>query len=132
VDQVKPREGAVDLVKRFARMGLRQACVSNSPHSVVDANLRILSLSELEFAVGREDVPEGKPHPAGYLLAARRLGLQPAACAVLEDSPTGVRAAKAAGMLTIAWPQDPAFVFDAVDHLVDHPGDLDWQTMCAA
>lgn len=132
VDAVLPREGAVDLVKRFAAMGVRQACVSNSPRPVIDANLRILGLPALEFAIGREDVTIGKPDPEGYLLAAKRLGLPPAACAVVEDSPTGVRAAKAAGMLTIAWPQDPAFVFDAVDHLVEHPGDLDWKALCAA
>jgi HAD superfamily hydrolase (TIGR01509 family) len=132
IGRVGPREGAVDLVKRFAAMGLRQACVSNSPHVVVDANLRILNLPELAFAVGREDVVNGKPDPEGYLLAAKRLGLPPEACAVVEDSPTGVRAAKAAGMLAIAWPQNPDFVFEAVDHLVSHPAELDWPALCAA
>jgi len=129
---VTPREGAVDLVRRFARMGLRQACVSNSPRPVIDANLRLLGLPELEFAVGREDVVRGKPDPEGYLIAARRLGVAPAACAVVEDSPAGVRAGHAAGSLTIAWPQNPELVFECVDHLVEHPGDLDWSRLCAA
>jgi len=129
---VKPREGAVDLVSRFARMGLRQACVSNSPRPVIDANLRLLDLSELEFAVGREEVVRGKPDPEGYLIAARRLGIPPSACAVVEDSPAGVRAGHAAGMLTVAWPQTPELVFEYVDHLVEHPGDLDWTELCAA
>lgn len=132
IDLVGPRDGAVELVERFAGLGLRQACVSNSPRPVIEANLRVLGLAHLEFAVGREDVAVGKPNPEGYLLAARRLGLPPQACAVIEDSPTGARAAKTAGMLTIAWPQDPDFVFDAVDHLVAHPGDMDWEALCAA
>jgi sugar-phosphatase len=49
-----------------------------------------------------EDVAESKPSPAGYLLAARLLGLDPAACLVLEDSPSGVIAGKAAGCRVVA------------------------------
>ena len=52
-----------------------------------------------------EEVVEGKPHPALYLLAAERLGVPPAECVALEDSPRGVRAAKAAGMRCIAVPE---------------------------
>jgi HAD superfamily hydrolase (TIGR01509 family) len=45
-----------------------------------------------------EDVERGKPAPDPFLEAARRLGVQPEACLVFEDSPTGIDAAKAAGM----------------------------------
>jgi HAD superfamily hydrolase (TIGR01509 family) len=48
------------------------------------------------------DVAEHKPHPAPYLLAAQRLGVAPERCAAVEDSPSGVAAARAAGMLTLA------------------------------
>ena len=49
-----------------------------------------------------EDVTLGKPDPSCYLLAARRMGLRPDECAVIEDAPTGVTAGKAAGMRVIA------------------------------
>jgi sugar-phosphatase len=49
-----------------------------------------------------EDVTLGKPDPSCYLLAARRMGLRPGECAVIEDAPTGVAAGKAAGMTVIA------------------------------
>jgi len=52
--------------------------------------------------VTASDVRRGKPDPEGYLLAARRLGVAPADCVVLEDSPPGVGAGKAAGMRVIA------------------------------
>lgn len=127
---VTPREGAYALVAAFAGLGLRQACVSNSGRRVVEANLRAIALPHLEFAVSRDDVSNGKPDPEGYRLAAHRLGVPPEACAAIEDSPTGARAAKAAGMLTIAWPQHPQLVFDAVDHRVDHLHEVDWHGLC--
>ena len=51
-----------------------------------------------------DEVGRGKPHPEPYLLAARLIGADPAACVALEDSPTGVRSATAAGVPTIAIP----------------------------
>lgn len=51
-----------------------------------------------------DEVPSGKPAPDIFLLAARRLGAQPRRCAVLEDSPGGLRAARAAGMTAIFIP----------------------------
>ncbi len=130
VHQVRPREGAFALVEAFAARGLAQACVSNGGRMIVDANMRAMSIPHFRFSIAREDVANGKPHPEPYLLAAKMLGLPPEACAVIEDSPTGARSAKAAGMLTIAWPQHPAVVFDTVDHLVEDPGSLDWDALC--
>jgi sugar-phosphatase len=49
-----------------------------------------------------DEVVHGKPHPEGYLTAATRLGVSPAACVVLEDAPAGLAAAHAAGMRAIA------------------------------
>ncbi|HYD67385.1 MAG TPA: HAD family phosphatase [Azospirillum sp.] len=131
LDQVSPRDGAFALVEAFAAKGLRQACVSNSGRRVVEANLRAMSLPHFEFGISRDDVANGKPAPDPYLLAAERLGVSPLACAVIEDSPTGARAAKAAGMLTVAWPQHTHLVFEAADHVVAHPGEIDWDTLCA-
>ena len=55
-----------------------------------------------ELRVAIEDVPSGKPSLASYLLEARRLGVAPAGCLVLEDSRVGARAAVAAGA-TCVW-----------------------------
>jgi sugar-phosphatase len=51
--------------------------------------------------VASEDVENGKPFPDPYLIAARRLQLSPTRCAVFEDAPAGVQAARAAGVVTI-------------------------------
>jgi len=131
IGQVNPRDGAFALVEAFAARGLRQACVSNGGRRVVEANLRAMGLPHFAFAVSRDDVRKGKPDPEPYLHAAERLGVPPEACAVIEDSPTGARAAKAAGMLTVAWPQHAHLAFDMADHVVAHPGELDWDALCA-
>lgn len=130
VAEVRPRDGAFALVEAFAARGLAQACVSNSGRAVVQANIAAMGLAHFRFGLSREDVANGKPHPEPYLKAAALLGLPPEACAVIEDSPTGARSAMAAGMLTVAWPQNPGTVFDTVDHLVEDPAALDWDTLC--
>jgi beta-phosphoglucomutase-like phosphatase (HAD superfamily) len=68
----------------------------------------VLELSGLaryfRVTVSSEEVPRGKPAPDVYLEAARRLGVDPARCAAVEDSHSGIRSAKAAGMRVIAIP----------------------------
>lgn len=128
--EVEARAGAAALVEAFAARGLRQACVSNSGQRVVEANLRRIGSPHFAFALSRDEVTNGKPHPEPYLTAAARLGVAPEACAVIEDSPTGARAGKAAGMLTIAWPQHPHLLFEAADHVVEDPAALDWDALC--
>ena len=67
--------------------------------------LRELELTSLfEVTVSSEEVGRGKPAPDVYLEAARRLGVEPALCAAVEDSASGIRAAHAAGMRVIAYP----------------------------
>lgn len=61
-------------------------------------------LSRFETVVTRDDVINPKPHPEPYLMAARRLGIDPSLCIAVEDSHTGVRAAHAAGLQTIMVP----------------------------
>lgn len=65
--------------------------------------LKILDLkSAFDFVASRDDVEQGKPDPEIYHLVASELGIPPAECLVIEDSPTGVKAALAAGMVCIA------------------------------
>jgi sugar-phosphatase len=74
--------------------------------------------SAFDVVLSADDVARGKPDPEIYLLAARRLGLTPRECLVFEDSPGGVRAARAAGMNVIAIATAPqAFAADAQPHL---------------
>jgi sugar-phosphatase len=62
------------------------------------ARLRAAGLREPDVLVSADQVTRGKPAPDPYLLAASRLGVEPAECLVLEDAPSGVAAGRAAGM----------------------------------
>lgn len=65
--------------------------------------LQVLGLTDaFDFVASRDDVERGKPDPEIYLLTASELGVEPADCLVIEDSPTGVQAALAAGMQVVA------------------------------
>jgi HAD superfamily hydrolase (TIGR01509 family) len=97
--------GAVEAVRRLAREGYRLAVASSSIRELIDGVLRRLELSELfEVTVSSEEVARGKPAPDVYLETAHRLGLPPGRCAAIEDSASGIRAAHAAGMRVIAYP----------------------------
>jgi HAD superfamily hydrolase (TIGR01509 family) len=96
--------GAVDAVGRLAaRWPLGVASSSN--RALIDAVLELSRLAPLFAAtVSSEEVPRGKPAPDVYLEAARRLGADAPRCAAVEDSHSGIRSAKAAGMRVIAIP----------------------------
>jgi HAD superfamily hydrolase (TIGR01509 family) len=97
--------GAVEAVRRLASAGYRLALASSSNRELIDAVLRELGLTELfEVTVSSEEVARGKPAPDVYLEAARRLGVEPARCAAVEDSASGIRAARDAGMRVLAYP----------------------------
>lgn len=109
--QILPRENVMDVVLSLASQDIRQAAVSNSPRIVVDANMKCLSKllkgysNPFEFSLAREDVYEGKPSPEGYLMAAARMGVKPEECVVIEDSSSGMKAGRAAGMHVVGWAQ---------------------------
>lgn len=97
--------GAVGAVERLASAGYRLALASSSNRELIDAVLRKLGLTALfEVTVSSEEVARGKPAPDVYLETARRLGVAPDRCAAVEDSASGIRAAHAAGMRVIAYP----------------------------
>jgi HAD superfamily hydrolase (TIGR01509 family) len=97
-------DGAVDAVHRLAaRFPLAVASSSNRP--LINAVLEVSGLSEcFTTTVSSEEVARGKPAPDVYLEAARRLDVPPEHCAAIEDSHSGIRSARAAGMRVIAIP----------------------------
>jgi HAD superfamily hydrolase (TIGR01509 family) len=97
-------DGAVGAVRRLAeRYPLGLASSSNRP--LIDAALDTAGLTACFTAtVSSEEVARGKPAPDVYLEAARRLGVEPNACAAVEDSHGGIQSAKEAGMRVIVFP----------------------------
>lgn len=93
---------AIEPVARFAReVAVRHpvSVASGGKRRHVERSLRIVGLDALfPVVVTQEDVTRGKPDPQMFLLAAERMGVRPEHCLVLEDSPLGLAAAKAAGM----------------------------------
>jgi HAD superfamily hydrolase (TIGR01509 family) len=98
------------------------ALASSANRPLIDLVLDLARLQDsFTTKVSSEEVARGKPAPDVYLEAARRLGVDPAACAAVEDSTNGMRAAAAAGMSLIALPnrdfppdQDAVGLADAV------------------
>jgi len=78
------------------------AAVTSGPRPLMAARLRAAGLPVPPVLITADDVHFGKPHPEGFLLAAAALGVPPASCVVVEDSPAGVAAGKAAGALVVA------------------------------
>lgn len=78
------------------------AVVTSAPRALAEARLRFAGLPVPQCLIGMEDVREGKPDPDGYLKAAAQLGMDAQDCTVVEDTPAGVEAARAAGMNVLA------------------------------
>jgi HAD superfamily hydrolase (TIGR01509 family) len=92
-------EGADAAVRRLAMAGVPLGLASSAHRAVIDAALASLGIGDLLAAVvSSDDVAHGKPAPDVYLLAASRMGVDPASCLVVEDSLNGVLAGRAAGM----------------------------------
>jgi HAD superfamily hydrolase (TIGR01509 family) len=98
--------GAAALLAALDAAGVPYALVTASSRAIMDAVLKVTGLTFAVTVCG-EDVRRAKPDPEPYLLAAARLGVPPAGCVVLEDSPTGIAAARAAGCRVIAVPSVP-------------------------
>jgi beta-phosphoglucomutase-like phosphatase (HAD superfamily) len=101
--QMPVMPGGAALVVNMHEREVPVAIVSGSCRAEIEQVLPRLGVAErLSFYLGAEDYPRGKPAPDGYLLAARRLGVAPDRCLVVEDSHAGIASARAAGMRVIA------------------------------
>jgi HAD superfamily hydrolase (TIGR01509 family) len=97
------RPGAGELLAEVQAAGLPHALVTSSEREIMDAVIRATGV-RFEVTVCAADVTRIKPDPEPYLLAAKLLGVEPARCMVLEDSPNGAASAEAAGCQVIVVP----------------------------
>ena len=96
-------DGAGDLLARLAGEGFVLGIGSSGPPENVEAVLACLTSASLITAtVNAAEVDRGKPDPQVFLLAAEKLGVAPPGCAVIEDAPAGIEAARRAGMAAVA------------------------------
>jgi HAD superfamily hydrolase (TIGR01509 family) len=96
--------GAARLLAELAAHNVPTALVSASHRRIIDRILASLGPQHFALSVAGDEVPRTKPHPDPYLLAAQGLGADPARCAVVEDTATGVASAEAAGCRVVAVP----------------------------
>ncbi len=98
------RPGARELLADLRAHDLRCGMVTMSYRRFVQPVLDALPPDTFDCIVTGEVVSDGKPHPEPYLAAARQLGVAPGECLAVEDSPTGIASALAAGCRTLAVP----------------------------
>jgi len=96
-------DGAGDLIAALDQAGFVMAIGSSGPPENVRTILECLpNADRIAATVDGTQVTHGKPHPEVFLKAAAKIGIEPPNCAVLEDAPAGVEAARRAGMAAIA------------------------------
>jgi HAD superfamily hydrolase (TIGR01509 family) len=95
-------DGADALFRAARGRGLPVALVSNSPRELMTKVLAALPQFVFDLTLAGDEVDHAKPHPGPYLEAARLLGVRIEDCLVVEDSPTGVAAARASGAAVVA------------------------------
>lgn len=99
VDGVVALPGAVAALEA---VGERAAIVTSATLDLAVLRLEAAGLVAPEAVVTANDISRGKPDPEPYLLAARRMGVDPARCLVVEDAPAGLESGRAAGAATLA------------------------------
>ena len=125
----KPMPGALSLLRHLKEQGLKILIVTGSgQRSLLDKlNVDYPDIFRRELMVTAFDVKHGKPDPEPYLMGMQKGELNPDECIVVENAPLGVRAAKAAGIFTIAVNTGPL-----PDHvLLDEGADLLFPSMQA-
>ena len=98
------RPGARELLSELREAGVKTALVTMSVRRMAEHVAAQLGFDGFDTVVSGDDVTHAKPHPEPYLVAAERLGVDPAACIAIEDSAPGSASAVAAGAVVIAVP----------------------------
>ncbi len=112
---VDPMVGALELIELLRAADVPVGLVSNSPRRFIERSHEVAATGiSFDVVVSGHEVAEAKPAPDAYLEACRQLGLTPGPGVVgLEDSPSGVTAATAAGLFVIGIPSVPGVDLDA-------------------
>jgi beta-phosphoglucomutase len=120
-----PLPGAEAWLQRLHAAGWKQAIASSAPRKNVDVMLAALHLTRyFDAIVSSEDVTRGKPEPDVFLVAARKVGVPPERCVVVEDAAAGVEAARRAGMRSIGVNKTTRLAANLfVSSLIDLPSD---------
>lgn len=124
--------GIRDLIIKAKEAGLKLGVASSSKHVWVDRHLTRLGLFDsFEAIVCADDVELAKPHPDLYLSVCALLGVDPTEAVALEDSPNGIKAAKAAGLFCIVIPNSCTIQLNLseADHRVDSAKELSLETL---
>lgn len=120
LDEVVPFRDATTTLEALAAAEVPVAVCTSSGRTYLERLLDHRGLADLVVAtVAREDTDEHKPLPAPYLLAASRLGVEAARCVAVEDTPTGVAAARAAGMHVVGVDRRLGLDLSAAHRMVD-------------
>lgn len=103
-EDIKPVSGIPEFLRSIKEKGLTTAVASSSDYKLINLILDRLKIAKyFDSVTSGSDVKRGKPSPDVFLLAAERIGIEPAECLVVEDSENGVKAAKAAGMKALGY-----------------------------
>ncbi|MGO1053492.1 HAD family hydrolase [Crossiella sp. CA198] len=98
------RPGALEALRMVRASGLPTALVTSTQRELTELALDSIGREFFDFTLCGDEVSRTKPHPEPYLTAAARLGVAPADCVVVEDSPTGAASAAAAGCTVLVVP----------------------------
>jgi len=122
---IAPLPGAAEWLARLRAEGWLQAIASSAPRLNVEAIVHALGFDGVfQTITASEDVHRGKPDPDVFLVAASRLGVEPAHCVVVEDAAAGIEAARRAGMRSIGVSRKAKLAADIyVESLPELPAD---------
>jgi HAD superfamily hydrolase (TIGR01509 family) len=104
------RPGARELLTAVRAGGIPAALVTATRRRLVEVALGTIGAHHFDVVVCGDEVGNSKPHPEPYLTAAAKIGADPRRCVAIEDSPTGVASAHAAGCLVVAVPCEVALI----------------------
>ncbi len=124
-----PRPGVRELIAEAHRRGLPIAVASSSLREWVELKLSVIGLTDaFRVKLGGDDIENGKPAPDIYIKAARLIGLEPAECVAIEDSPIGLAAASSSGAYTICTLTDSTRHLDlsAADVIIENLEEFDY------
>lgn len=125
---LKPIPGAVRFLEQVKERSIPLGLATSADRDRADIRLNLLGVKDLfDVIITRDDVSNAKPSPEIYILAAKKLQLNPENCLAIEDSLVGLSAAKNAGLFTVAvrtkWTEDEEF--NDADLVVDKISDIE-------